>query len=70
MHAVGCLRIVLVLTVGITLLAGCEQKGPMEKAGQKVDKAVEGMGKDMKKAGEKIGEGLEDAGKKVKDASK
>ena len=70
MHAVGFLRIVLALSVGITLLAGCEQKGPMEKAGQKVDKAVEGMGKDMKKAGEKIGEGLEDAGKKVKDASK
>jgi predicted small lipoprotein YifL len=70
MHAVGFLPSVLVLTVGLTLLAGCEQKGPMEKAGQKVDKAVEGMGKEMKKAGEKVGEGLEDAGKKVKDALK
>ena len=63
MHGLGLLRIALALTFGITLLAGCEQKGPMEKAGEKVDKAVEGMGK-------KVGEGIEDAGKKVKDASK
>jgi predicted small lipoprotein YifL len=70
MYGMGFLRIVLALSFGITLLAGCEQKGPMEEAGKKVDKAVEGMGKEMKKAGEKVGEGLEEAGKKVKDASK
>ena len=70
MHGIRFLQIALALTFGITLLAGCEQKGPMEEAGKKVDKAVEGMGKEMKKAGEKVGEGLEEAGKKVKDASK
>ena len=70
MRGIELVRVVLVLGFGITLFAGCEQQGPMEKAGQKVDKAVEGMGKEMKKAGEKVGEGLEDAGKKVKDASK
>jgi hypothetical protein len=70
MRGIGFVRVVLALSFGITLLAGSEQKGPMEKAGQKVDKAVEGVGKEMKKAGEKVGEGLEDAGKKVKDASK
>ena len=70
MRGIELVRIALALSFGITLLAGCEQKGPMEKAGEKVDKAVEGMGKEMKKAGEKVGEGLEEAGKKVKDASK
>jgi hypothetical protein len=70
MRGTGFVRVALALTLGIALLAGCDQKGPMEKAGQKVDKAVEGMGKEMKKAGEKVGEGLEEAGKKVKDASK
>ena len=70
MHGIGLVRVALALCFGVTLLAGCDQKGPMEKAGEKVDKAVEGMGKEMKKAGEKVGEGLEDAGKKVKDASK
>ena len=69
MRGIEVVRVVLALSFGITLLAGCEQ-GPMEKAGKKVDKAVEGAGKEMKKAGEKVGEGLEEAGKKVKDASK
>lgn len=38
-------------------LSGCEEKGPAEKAGEKVDDALE-------KAGDKI----EDAGDKVEDA--
>lgn len=46
-------RVVLGLGLGLVLLAGCE-KGPAEKAGEKIDKAVEGVGKDLKKAGEKM----------------
>ena len=64
------LPIVLSLAVGFVVLAGCEQKGPAEKAGQKIDKAVEDTGKDLQKAGEKLGEKLEEAGKKVKDVTK
>lgn len=64
------LPVVLSLAVGFVLLAGCEQKGTAEKAGQKIDKAVEDTGKELQKAGEKVGEKLEEAGKKVKDASK
>ena len=64
------LQIILTAGLGVTLLAGCEQKGTAEKAGQKIDKAVEDTGKELKKAGEKVGESLEEAGKKVKDASK
>ena len=64
------LPVVLSLAVACLLLAGCEQKGTAEKAGQKIDKAVEDTGKELQKAGEKVGEKLEEAGKKVKDASK
>ncbi len=61
---------VLSLGLGVVVLVGCEQKGPAEKAGQKIDKAVEDTGKEVQKAGEKVGEKLEEAGKKVKDATK
>ena len=64
------LHSVVSLGLGVALLAGCEQKGPAEKAGQKIDKAVEDTGKELQKAGEKVGEKLEEAGKKVKDATK
>jgi hypothetical protein len=60
------LHAVMSLGLGVALLGGCEQKGAAEKAGQKIDKAVEDTGKELKKAGET----LEEAGKKVKDASK
>jgi len=58
------------LGLGLLLLAGCEQKGPAQKAGEKVDKAVEQTGKSLEKAGEKIGDTLEEAAKKVKEATK
>jgi hypothetical protein len=64
------LHAVVSLGLGVALLAGCEQKGPAEKAGQKIDKAVEDTGKELQKAGEKVDEKLEEAGKKVKDATK
>ena len=64
------LQILVSAGLSVALLAGCEQKGTAEKAGQKIDKAVEDTGKGLKKAGEKAGEQLEEAGKKLKDASK
>jgi hypothetical protein len=44
----------LAFGLGLVLFVGCEQKGPMQKAGEKVDKAVEGTGKAIEKAGEKV----------------
>jgi hypothetical protein len=64
------LRVAMSLGLGLALLVGCEQQGPAQKAGEKIDKAVEGAGKELQKGGEKVGEKLEEAGKKVKDASK
>lgn len=51
------------LGVCLALLTGCEQKGPLEKAGQKIDKAVEDTGKEIKKAGEKATDKVRDATK-------
>ena len=56
--------------LGLGLLVGCEQQGPAQKAGEKVDKAVEDAGKAIEKAGEKAGEKLDEAAKKVRDATK
>jgi len=41
-------------------LAACHKEGPMEKAGKKVDNAVEKAGEKIEKAGDKI----QDAAKK------
>lgn len=70
MRDVGLMRLVLSLGLGLTLLVGCEQQGPAQKAGEKVDKAVEGVGKEIQKAGEKVGDKLDEAAKKAKDATK
>jgi len=43
----------LAFGLGLVLFVGCEQ-GPAQKAGEKVDKAVEGAGKAIEKAGEKV----------------
>ena len=56
------LKVVLMIpALALVLVAasGCKEKGPMEKAGEKVDKAAE-------KAGDAIKEGAD----KVKDATK
>jgi hypothetical protein len=57
------LQILVALGFALSLLAGCEQKGPAEKAGEKVDKAVDQAGKAMEKAGDKIEEKAKEATK-------
>jgi predicted small lipoprotein YifL len=47
-------------------LAACEKKGPAEKAGAKVDQAVDSV----KDTGEKAADKVEEAADKVKDAVK
>jgi predicted small lipoprotein YifL len=43
----------------LVTLAGCEQKGPAERAGEKVDNAIE-----------KVGEKVEATGDQIQDATK
>lgn len=51
-----------VLTLG---LGACEKKGPVERAGEEVDEAVN----TMKNGGETTGDKLDDAGDKVQEAA-
>ena len=45
--------IILAVCVALALVA-CEQKGPAEKAGAAVDRAVEKTGQAIEKAGENV----------------
>ena len=47
-------------------MSACEKKGPAEKAGEKVDQAVESV----KDTGEKAADKVEEAADKVQDAVK
>ncbi|WP_295628544.1 lipoprotein [uncultured Nitrosomonas sp.] len=50
------------LIVASLMLAGCEQKGPAEQAGEKIDRGVENT-KDT------VSDAIEDAGDKIEDAT-
>ena len=54
MPTINRLSVALCLCLGPFLIGACEQKGPAQKAGEKVDKAVEQAGKSLEKAGEKV----------------
>ena len=40
-------------------IIGCEEKGPAERAGEKIDKAVKDAGDAMEEAGEKLKENMD-----------
>ena len=46
------------------VLVGCEQEGPMERAGKVVDEAVEDTGEAIENTQEKIEDAIEDQQKK------
>ncbi len=56
MKSLKNILVIAALLGGLTVLVGCK-KGPMEKAGEKIDNAAE-----------KTGDALKDAGEKTKDA--
>jgi hypothetical protein len=56
MLTISRLSVALCICLGPFLLGACEQKGPAQKAGEKVDKTVEQAGKSLEKAGEKVKE--------------
>jgi hypothetical protein len=63
--SIPILALAAVLAVGMPLCTGCREKGPVEKAGEKVDEAVDKM-KDAvdpkgpaERAGEKIDRALD-----------
>jgi len=55
-----------VIAIGlISLSGGCRKKGPLERAGKKVDHAVQDAGEAVKDAADKTKEAAEDAADKV-----
>ena len=45
---------VLAMSALLVALSGCEQQGPAEQAGEKMDNATERAGENMEKAGEDL----------------
>ena len=63
---------VAVVVIGLAL-AGCERKageGPAERAGRKIDQAVQKAGEGIAKATDAAGESLKRAGDKIKETTK
>ena len=59
---------ILLLAVGLGFgIGACERKGTAERAGEKVDKAVDRAGDKVEHAGEKVGDAAERAADKVKE---
>lgn len=63
MNKLSVVILALLMTVG---LAACE-KGPAEKAGEKMDNAAETMGDKIENATDNAGDKLEAAGDKIED---
>lgn len=61
--------IIVVLLSFLLALAGCEQKGTAEKAGEKVDQAAEKVSEKMEEAKEAIGDKAEETGEYMDDTA-
>ena len=59
----------IVLSLSIVAFTACDSKGPVEKAGEKIDQAVEKTTEKAKEVGEAVKEKAEEAGKEVKKAT-
>ena len=57
------------LTALVFLLANCEQDGPVEKAGEKVDQTLEEAGKKIEKVGDAISDQAENAAGALDDSA-
>jgi predicted small lipoprotein YifL len=57
---------IFVLSLSIFAFSACESKGPVEKAGEKVDQAVEKTFEKAKEAGKAVKDKAEEVGTAVK----
>lgn len=62
----GLLKIISVILLGSLLLmsAGCKKEGPLEKAGKKIDKAIEETSDKLEEAGKEMQKAFKDAEEK------
>ena len=59
----SALATVVMMSAFFVGLCSCQKEGPAERAGKKVDQAVQDAGKQVEKAGEKIQDAAKDAKK-------
>jgi hypothetical protein len=72
MQKPGLLLYVALVAIGVAL-AGCEKKageGPAERAGRKIDQAVDEAGNEIAKATDAAGDTLKRAGDTLRDKTK
>lgn len=50
-------------------IAGCEEKGPLEEAGERIDEGLEDAREDLEDAADEVGEAAEEAAKAVEEAA-
>lgn len=55
----------ILLPIAILALAGCDNKGPAEQAGEEIDEAIE----DMRNGSEELGNKLDDAMDDIRDTA-
>lgn len=53
----------IVLILGALFIMGCEEQGPLERAGEEADEAIE----DVRSGGETLGNQLDDAADDIRD---
>jgi hyperosmotically inducible periplasmic protein len=58
------------LVSALGLLAGCDNEGPAERAGERMDRDAERVRDKMEDAGEKANRELDRAGDKIEDAAR
>ena len=57
---------IFILFLALIAFTACEQKGPAEKVGEKIDKAVQNTTEKVEETGQAIKEKVEEAKKEVK----
>ncbi len=61
-------RVLPVLAVLALTLSGCQEQGPAERAGEKLDEASEGIKAGMEDAGDAVKDAVDDTGDALKEA--
>ncbi|MEO8466993.1 MAG: hypothetical protein ABI640_16785 [Gammaproteobacteria bacterium] len=62
-------KLVIFMLVALPLFAACEKKRPLERAGEKVDSALENLKPGGKTTGDKIDDAVNDARNGLDDAA-
>jgi hyperosmotically inducible protein len=60
------LAIIIILGLSICAFTACESKGPVEKAGEKIDQTMENASDKAKEATESVKDKAEEVGQEVK----